>query len=162
MKSSTTAESVVDNDILLYQIARYNVRFSPSVYGSVVCFEPNLYRDFERFCPYAFMDNRLNGIIHVVDLSQTEDYHYLTSPNAIWWTGIRKKTRNKKPTDWTEVSDFYSVRHANESFENDTRDGLLVTFEDGLWTRPYFDCFGGKAWMVYYLAPVLNESSEFL
>lgn len=161
VKSSASAESVVENDILLFQMVRYNVRFSPSVFGSAVCFAPNLYKDYERFCPYAFKDKKLNGSIHVTDLGQT-DYDYTTSPNAIWWPAITQKTRNKRSTDWMKVTDFYSVGSANGIVENETRNRLLVTYEDGLWTRPYFDCFGGKEWMITYLAPVLNETNEFL
>ena len=162
VNSSAIAESIVENDILLYQMVRYIVRFSPSVFGSVVCFEPNLYKDYGRFCPYAFKDKKLNGSIHVTDLARTADYDYSSSPNAIWWTGIRRKTRNKTSTDWMKETDFYSVGSANGTVENETSDRLLVTYEDGLWTRPYFDCFGGKEWMITYLAPVLNETNEFL
>lgn len=159
-KTSAGAESIIENDTVLYEIARTNVRFSSSVFGSVVCFEPKLYRNYERFCPYAFKDNKLNGSVHVVDLSQTEDYDYSTSPNAIWWTGIRHKTRNMKPAEWMKATDVYSVEHGNQSVQKLTR--LLVRYEDGFWTRPYFDCFGGKVWMITYLAPILNETNEFL
>ena len=153
-------QSVAENDTLLFEIARANVLFSPSVFGSVVCLELKLYRN-KRFCPYAFKDRKLNGRIHVMDFAQSHEYDYSTSPNAIWWAGIRDKTRNTKMYDRMQVTDFYSIEQENASVgQNLTR--LLVRYEDGLWTRPYFDCFGGKVWMITFLAPIFNETSEFL
>lgn len=158
---TAAGESIIENDTILFEIARANARFSPSVFGSVVCFEPKLYRNYERFCPYAFRDAKLNGSVHVVDLAQTGDYDYSSSPNAIWWNDIRDKTKNMKLRHRIEVTDFYSIDHGNRTvYQHFTR--LLVRYEDGLWTRPYFDCFGGKDWMVTYLAPIFNETNEFL
>ena len=153
-------ESIAENETLLFEIARANVLFSPSVFGSVVCFEPNLFRSSKRFCPYAFKDHKLNGRIHIMDLAQSNDYDYSTSPNAIWWIGIKDKTRNTKLQDSMEAIDFYSIAQGNRSIQNFTR--LLVRYEDGLWTRPYYDCFGGKVWMVTFLAPMFNETCELL
>ena len=151
-------DSIVENDTLLFEIARANAGFSPSVFGSVICFEPKLYRNYERFCPYAFRDSKLNGSVHVVDLAQTEDYDYSTSPNAIWWNGIRDKTRNTNLAHGVKETHFYSVWRGNRT----VHERLSVRYEDGLWIRPYFDCFGGKVWMVTYLAPIFNETNEFL
>ena len=61
--------SMVENDTLLYNVVRSNVRFSPSVFGSAICFEKNQYRNYERFCPYAFRDKAYNGSIHVKDIA---------------------------------------------------------------------------------------------
>ena len=155
---TSAGDSIVENDTILFEIARANTGFSPSVFGSVVCFEPKLYRNYERFCPYAFRDSKLNGSVHVVDLAQTEDYDYSTSPNAIWWNGIRDKTRNMKQAHRVKETHFYSVWRGNRT----VLEYFSVRYEDGLWIRPYFDCFGGKVWMVTYLAPIFNETNEFL
>ena len=80
---TSVGDSVIENDTVLFEMARANTGFSPSVFGSVVCFEPKLYRNYERFCPYAFRDSKLNGSVHVVDLAQTEDFDYSTSPNEL-------------------------------------------------------------------------------
>ena len=156
---TSDGRSLIENDTMLFEIVRANVLFSSSVFGSIACFEPNLYRN-KRFCPYAFKDYKLNGGVHVVDFALSIDYDYSTSPNAIWWTGIRAKTRNRKLA--VETTDFqYTLGEGNQSIiHNVTR--LLVRYEDGLWTRPYFDCFGGKIWMVTFLAPIFNETREFL
>lgn len=158
---TSAGESIIENDTVLFEIARANAGFSPSVFGSVVCFEPGYYRNYDRFCPYAFKDAKLNGSVQVVDLAQKDYYDYSKSPNAIWWNGIRDKTKNMNLRHGREVTDFYSVGHGNRTVHQRlTR--LLVRYEDGLWTRPYFDCFGGKVWMVTYLAPIFNETNEFL
>lgn len=157
MKTSF-GDSIIENDTVLFEIARVNTGFSPSVFGSVVCFEPKLYRNYERFCPYAFRDSTLNESVHVVDLAQTEDSDYSTSPNAIWWHAIRDKTRNMKLAHRVKETHFYSVWRGNRT----VHERLSVRYEDGLWIRPYFDCFGGKVWMVTYLAPIFNETNEFL
>ena len=155
---TSVGDSIVENDTVLFEIVRANTGFSPSVFGSAVCFEPKLYRNYERFCPYAFRDSKLNGSVHVVDLAQTEDYDYSTSPNAIWWNGIRDKTRNMKLSHGLKETHFFSVGLGNRS----VHEHLSVRYEDGLWIQPYFDCFGGKDWMVTYLAPIFNETNEFL
>ena len=156
---TTFGDSVIENDTVLFEMARANTGFSPSVFGSVVCFEPKQYRNYERFCPYAFRDSKVNGSVHVVDLAQTEHYDYSTSPNAIWWNGIRDKTRNMKLSHGVKQTFFYSVGSGNRTVQ---KLYLSVRYEDGLWTRPYFDCFGGKVWMVTYVAPIFNETNEFL
>ena len=155
---TSVGDSIVEDDTLLFEIARANTGFSPSVFGSVICFEPKFYRNYKRFCPYAFRDSELNGSVHVVDLAQTGDYDYSSSPNAIWWNGIRDKTRNMKLSHGEKKTHIYSVGHGNRTVHKH----LAVRYEDGVWIRPYFDCFGGKVWMVTYLAPIFNETNEFL
>ena len=155
---TSAGDSVIENDTVLFEMVRANTGFSPSVFGSAVCFEPKLYRNYERFCPYAFRDNKLNGSIHVVDFGKT-DFDYSTSPNAIWWDAIKDKTRNRKLSRVANETLFYSIWVGNRTAR---KLYLSVRYEDGLWIRPYFDCFGGKVWMVTYLAPVLNETNDFL
>lgn len=152
--------SMVENDTFLYNIVRSNVRFSPSIFGSVVCFEKDQYRNYERFCPYAFRDKALyNGVIHVKDISVGHDY--LTSPETIWWREPRELNLNRTAKLDTEI---YTVR-LNQSTADAARNisvPVVQYKEDGFWTRPYFDCFGGEIWMITFLAPFFNESNQFL
>lgn len=157
--NTTDGFSMVENDTFLYNIVRSNVRFSPSVFGSVVCFEKDQYRDYERFCPYAFRDKAHNGVIHVKDISVGHDY--LTSPETIWWREPRKINLNRTAKLDTEI---YTVR-LNQSTADAGRNisvPVVQYKEDGFWTRPYFDCFGGEIWMITFLAPFFNESNRFL
>lgn len=151
--------SMVENDTFLYNIVRSNVRFSPSVFGSVICFERDQYRDYEGFCPYAFRDKAYNGVIHVKDISVGQDY--LNSTETIWWREPRKINLNRKAKLDTEI---YTVR-LNQSTADASRSisvPVVQYEEDGFWTRPYFDCFGGEIWMITFLAPFFNESNQFL
>ena len=152
---------VAANDALLYDFVRSIVLFSQPVFGSVICFDNYLYKNYARFCPYAFRDPELNGSVRVIDIvSASEGYDYTTDQNAIWWHKPKHKALSFKPAI---VTSYYEER-----FNTTTKGGLQkrafphVTFEDGTWTQPYFDCFGGKVWMVTYLAPFYNETDDFL
>lgn len=147
------------NDALLYHFVRSIVLFSPSVFGSVICFDNNLYKNYTRFCPYAFRDSALNGSVHVFDIANG-DYDYTTDKNAIWWHKPKNKALSFKPV---KAAGYFEERfNATEKKAMEKRVVPHVTFENGTWTRPYFDCFGGKVWMVTYLAPFYNETDEFL
>ena len=146
-------------DTLLYHLVRSIVSFSPSVFGSVICFDNYLYKNYSRFCPYAFKDAERNGSIRVFDIAAS-DYDYTTDMNAIWWHQPKKKAGTFIPAKQT---DYYQFRfNATAADTMVKRLVPYVTFENGVWTRPYFDCFGGKVWMVTYLAPFYNKSDAFL
>lgn len=156
---SSEGFSMAENDTFLYNLVRSNVLFSPSVFGSVVCFEKNQYRSYERFCPYAFRDKALSGFVHVKDISVGHDY--LTSPETIWWREPRELNLNRSVAKLS--TDIYTVR-LNQSTADSHRNVSLpvVEYKDGFWTRPYFDCFGGEIWMITFLAPFFNDSNQFL
>ena len=97
---------VAANDALLYHYVRSIVLFSPSVFGSVICFDNNLYKNYTRFCPYAFRDSDLNGSVHVFDIANG-DYDYTTDPNAIWWHKPKNKALTFKPA---KSSSMYEER----------------------------------------------------
>ena len=150
---------VAANDALLYHYVRSNVLFSPSVFGSAICFDNNSYKNYTRFCPYAFRDSNLNGSVHVFDIANG-DFDYTTDLNTPWWHKPKNNALTFKPA---KSSSMYEERfNATARKAKKTVVVPRVTFESGTWTRPYFDCFGGKVWMVTYLAPIFNETDEFL
>ena len=149
------------NDALLYHYVRSIVLFSPSVFGSVICFDNYLYKNYTRFCPYAFRDSKLKKKIRVKDIvSASQGYDYTTDENAIWWHKPKNKALTFRPES---ITSYYQVRY-NLTHTDKLKKRVFphVTFKDGAWTRPYFDCFGGKIWMVTYLAPFYNETDDFL
>ncbi|XP_032231411.2 probable G-protein coupled receptor CG31760 [Nematostella vectensis] len=152
--------SIAENDNFLYTIVRSNVLFSSNVYGSVVCFERNQYKNYSKgFCPYAFKNKTLNGAVHVKDISVEHDY--LDNPD-IWWKETKERSLHLVPKQTTEFySTRYNATHANPIY-NRTIPLVTDMKNEGHWTRPYFDCFGGKSWMVTFLAPFFNETSQFL
>lgn len=154
-------KTIAQNDTFLYTVVRSNVLFSKSVYGSVICFEKNQYKNYERFCPYAYRDKKLNGQVRIMDISV--GHNYLTDNNTIWWRESREKAKKMK------ISELFMTEHHTTRFNATTENAMvnitlpvLQHIKQGLWTRPYFDCFGGKTWMVTYLAPFFNKSNEFL
>lgn len=151
--------SLAENDTFLYNLVRSNVLFSPSVFGSVICFEKDQYRSYERFCPYAFRDKVFNGAIHVKDISV--GHNYLTSPDTIWWREPRQL--NIKDRKFRQSTDIYAIR-LNKSTSDSARNVTvpIVDYTNGFWTRPYFDCFGGEIWMITFLAPFFNDTNQFL
>lgn len=151
--------SFVENDQFLYKLVRSNVLYSPSVFGSVVCFERDQYKNYTRFCPYAFRDKKLGGRVHAIDISVGHDY--LTDRRTIWWREPREQALKRNPK---VMKEFYSTR-LNDSVAADLINisTPVVNYkESGFWTRPYYDCFGGKIWMITFLAPFFNESNKFL
>ena len=156
---SANGFSMVENDTFLYNLVRSNVLFSSSVFGSVVCFERGQYRKLERFCPYAFRDKAFGGAVHVKDISVGHDY--LHSSETIWWREPRQKALNRTVKN---SRDIYKVRlNASMAVSQTTVSVPVAQYEeDGYWTRPYYDCFGGNIWMITFLAPFFNDSNKFL
>ena len=151
--------SIVENDQFLYKLARSNVLFSNNVFGSVVCFERDKYKNYTRFCPYAFRDKKLDGQVHTIDISVGNDY--LTDKRTIWWREPREQALKRHPK---EMREFYTTRlNHSMSAERINVSMPVADYKDsGFWTRPYYDCFGGKIWMITFLAPFFNESNDFL
>lgn len=38
---------------------------------------------------------------------------------------------------------------------------LNVTYEDGKWSKPYFDCGGGNIWMITYTIPFFGYNGTY-
>jgi hypothetical protein len=69
---------------------------------------------------------------------------------------------------------FHNFRRNNESnllAEEDllgekkvnlTEDEILnVTYDDGKWSKPYFDCGGGNIWMITYTIPFFGYNGTY-
>ena len=52
------------------------------------------------------------------------------------------------------IADYDSYTH-NESAhtEREANEILMVEYEDGTWSKPYYDCGGGNIWMMTYTVP---------
>ena len=37
---------------------------------------------------------------------------------------------------------------------------LSVSYEDGKWSKPYFDCGGGNIWMMTYTVPFFGFAND--
>lgn len=127
---------------LLYSIVLSNVENNVNVFGSAIAFVKYHYRDYEIYCPYAF---RAPEGISAKDLSIGYDYH----TNGTDWFYIPLKMFETSEFNW-----FEQIPESNNSdyivkYDSD----VLLTLEDGYWTKPYFDCGGGDVWMVTFSMP---------
>ena len=62
---------------------------------------------------------------------------------------------------------FFSAYHTYtyNSTAHTTRESdkiLTVKYEDGAWTKPYYDCGGGNIWMMTYTVPFFGfENGQY-
>lgn len=60
---------------------------------------------------------------------------------------------------------FFSAYHIytqNESSLTDREEDeiLQVKYEDGRWSKPYYDCGGGNIWMLTYTVPFFGYAND--
>jgi hypothetical protein len=105
---------------------------------------------------------------------------YITTPTAnpngfytkhsfIWWhvgkRSLSNVTKLKQNIIYYDTNlDKAAISRQNLSvnggYYNVTSN--YIPLEYGKWTTPYYDCFGGKTWMITYLAPFYDEADKFL
>ncbi|CAG5132451.1 unnamed protein product, partial [Candidula unifasciata] len=127
---------------------RNNVRGNSLIYGSAIALEPGVISDKQKFCPYACRD-RANDTLVTFDIANGYDYQ-------------------TNSTDWYDLLRTVSTRNISMVTDKFSSNGhtvpnLLrypaVTYGDGKWTYPYFDCGGGNIWMSTYSSPIFSLSS---
>jgi hypothetical protein len=173
--------SLIENEMAIYTLAKTIAMSSDNIYGSVVCFDENKFQQRRQFCPYAFKDSkRGKRTIIVHDLGRYNDY--LTTPTHVsgrnntftkynfnWWHAGKKYLSNATQLKQNTVYfDTNLGKPANNSL-NISANGTFyyitsnyIPSSYGKWTTPYYDCFGGKTWMITYLAPFYDEADTFL
>ncbi|XP_071820444.1 probable G-protein coupled receptor CG31760 isoform X2 [Apostichopus japonicus] len=127
---------------LLYAVVLSNVENNINVFGSAIAFIKYHYRDYEIYCPYAF---RAPEGITAKDLSIGYDYH----TNGTDWFYIPLTRFEASEFNWFEQTTEFNSSYETVRYGSD----LLLTLDDGYWTKPYFDCGGGDVWMVTFSMP---------
>ena len=131
-----------DDVDILYSLVRANVDNYEKVFGSAIAFDLALYRDYEIFCPYAFISP--DGLVTAKDLSIGYDYH----DNGTDWF-------------WIPFERFRNFSYMEPSLNlSHVHNRRLLTIEDGYWTQPYFDCGGGDVWMVTFSMPFFTNAQD--
>lgn len=51
------------------------------------------------------------------------------------------------------VAAYHQRYTGNDTSERIDDEILSVSYEDGKWTKPYYDCGGGNIWMMTYTVP---------
>ncbi|XP_064543593.1 uncharacterized protein LOC135432060 isoform X2 [Drosophila montana] len=146
----TTAHSVQEDVNLLHASVLSMVEFDDDIFAAGNCFDWNEHpAQPGLFCPFAYRLPPPNlGAIFAKDLAM--EYHYLG--NTSEWFFLARKNAEKviaRNEQYLKSFHLYSNR-TEERVEDDT---LAVKYEDGRWSKPYYDCGGGNIWMLTYTVP---------
>uniref|UniRef100_A0A1I8NGH3 G-protein coupled receptors family 3 profile domain-containing protein n=1 Tax=Musca domestica TaxID=7370 RepID=A0A1I8NGH3_MUSDO len=136
---------------LLHASVLSMVEFDDDIFAAGHCFDWNEHpSQAGLFCPFAY---RLPppdlGAILAKDLSM--EYHYLGNTSE-WFFQARKNAEKviAQNEQYLKAFHLYSNKTEEERIEDDT---LAVKYEDGRWSKPYYDCGGGNIWMLTYTVP---------
>ncbi|XP_075215096.1 putative G-protein coupled receptor CG31760 [Lycorma delicatula] len=143
------APEVMESEYLLHAGVFAMVEFDVDIFAAGNCYDQYQYKDYWLFCPYAY---RLpEGPILVKDLAV--EYKYLS--NTSEWFYIARKNAERVIRNYNQFSRGYNTYTWNETAHTErVPDEILsVTYEDGKWSKPYYDCGGGNIWMLTYTVP---------
>ncbi|XP_050442563.1 probable G-protein coupled receptor CG31760 isoform X2 [Adelges cooleyi] len=141
---------VMASEYLLHAGVISMVEFDDDIFAAGNCYDQHQYKDYQLFCPYAYRLPRGEGIL-AKDLAV--EYKYLT--NTSEWFYIARKTAEsviERNVQYKHAINTYTYNQTShtQSFPDDI---LAVTYEDGKWSKPYYDCGGGNIWMLTYTVP---------
>lgn len=58
-----------------------------------------------------------------------------------------------------DFPDFTAYHLYSNSTEREVDKILSVKYEDGRWSKPYYDCGGGNIWMLTYTVPFFGHDN---
>ncbi|XP_012543877.2 metabotropic glycine receptor [Bombyx mori] len=151
--------SVMYNEYLLHASVFSMVEFDDDIFAAGNCYDQYQYKDYQLFCPFAY---RLpEGPILAKDLAV--EYKYLS--NTSEWFYIARKNAERVIRNHNQFRRGYNTYTFNDTAHTDREPDeiLSVTYEDGKWSKPYYDCGGGNIWMLTYTVPFFgyNNGSYF-
>ncbi|XP_041376919.1 probable G-protein coupled receptor CG31760 [Gigantopelta aegis] len=140
-------DEVTRSEYLFYTMVRSIVEGDPDIFAAGNCYDLFEYYGYYLFCPYAYLmeDKHIN----VKDLSL--EYDYLGNDSE-WFMSARMMSSQLENFNYTQGTEQIRLNSSHLGpFENDSV--ITVTYEDGHWSLPYFDCGGGDIWMMTYTVP---------
>ncbi|KAM3958610.1 LOW QUALITY PROTEIN: uncharacterized protein ACR2FA_007364 [Aphomia sociella] len=147
--------SVMHNEYLLHASVLSMVEFDDDIFAAGNCYDQFQYKDYQLFCPFAY---RLpEGPILAKDLAV--EYKYLS--NTSEWFYIARKNAERVIQIHNQFKRHYHTYAYNDTAHTDrvSDEILSVTYEDGKWSKPYYDCGGGNIWMLTYTVPFFGYSN---
>ncbi|KAI3386503.1 hypothetical protein SNEBB_005303 [Seison nebaliae] len=150
---------------LFYLMVRRMVDANENIYAAGNCYDENEFNlsipissktgNEKLFCPYAYRHN--STLIVTKDLSA--QYNYMEEDND-WFSNARNKAVGKLKDYYQEkIHDVQSISYyRNKSFQK--KSSLEVSYDDGHWSKPYFDCGGGFIWMMTYTIPFFGYTNN--
>ncbi|CAM1308461.1 Uncharacterised protein g4862 [Pycnogonum litorale] len=143
------APEVAESDSLLYALVRDMMAFADTIHAAGNCYGEGMNKDYTLFCPFA--TRTADGNITVLDLSIQYDYRTDTST---WFSDAIKTGQKLASNPRSKLVRGLNKPRVDDGYGRDKEDEILaVTYDDGKWTQPYYDCGGGNAWMMSYLVP---------
>ncbi|XP_065220369.1 probable G-protein coupled receptor CG31760 isoform X2 [Planococcus citri] len=142
-------QEVMNSEYLLHASIFSMVEFNPNIYAAGNCYDKYQYKDYVLFCPYA---HRLpEGQILAKNLAL--EYKYLGN-NSEWFYQARKDAEEiiNRKNPYSHGFHTYTWNESTHT-ERETDEILTVSYEDGRWSKPYYDCGGGNIWMLTYTVP---------
>ncbi|KAJ9587683.1 hypothetical protein L9F63_018883, partial [Diploptera punctata] len=147
---------VMQSEYLLHASVFSMVEFDEDIFAAGNCYDQYQYKDYWLFCPYAY---RLpEGPILVKDLAV--EYKYLS--NTSEWFYIARKHAENVIRNYSQFSRGYNTYTYNDTTHTERQPDeiLSVKYEDGKWSKPYYDCGGGNIWMLTYTVPFFGFQND--
>ncbi|KAG7310327.1 hypothetical protein JYU34_003099 [Plutella xylostella] len=147
--------SVMHNEYLLHASVFSMVEFDDDIFAAGNCYDQYQYKDYQLFCPFAY---RLpEGPILAKDLAV--EYKYLS--NTSEWFYIARKNAERVIRNHNQFRRGYNTYTYNDTAHTSREPDeiLSVSYEDGKWSKPYYDCGGGNIWMLTYTVPFFGYSN---
>ncbi|XP_055917613.1 probable G-protein coupled receptor 158 [Eupeodes corollae] len=145
-----TSPSVQASVNLLHASVLSMVEFDDDIFAAGNCFDWNQHPSQQGlFCPFAYRLPPPNqGALFAKDLAT--EYHYLGNTSE-WFFLARKNAKKVIARNDQYIKAFHL--YSNKTEERIEEDTLSVHYEDGRWSKPYYDCGGGNIWMLTYTVP---------
>lgn len=145
-----TSPSVQASVNLLHASVLSMVEFDDDIFAAGNCFDWNQHPSQQGlFCPFAYrLPSPNQGALFAKDLAT--EYHYLGNTSE-WFFLARKNAKKVIARNDQYIKAFHL--YSNKMEEKIEEDTLSVHYEDGRWSKPYYDCGGGNIWMLTYTVP---------
>ncbi|XP_043278235.1 probable G-protein coupled receptor 158 [Venturia canescens] len=150
-------EVMLSSEYLLHASILSMVEFDEDIFAAGNCYDKLQYRDRWLYCPFAHRLQDQDGVL-VKDLAV--EYKYLS--NSSEWFYIARKNAERVIANHNQFSyGYHTYTHNESAHSNRIEDEILtVKYEDGRWSKPYYDCGGGNIWMLTYTVPFFGYVND--
>nr|XP_050856084.1 probable G-protein coupled receptor 158 [Vespula vulgaris] len=150
-------EVMLSSEYLLHASVLSMVEFDEDIFAAGNCYDKLQYKDHWLYCPFAHRLQDQEGVL-VKDLAI--EYKYLS--NSSEWFYIARKNAERVIASNNQFSRGLHTYTYNESTHTEREEDeiLTVKYEDGRWSKPYYDCGGGNIWMLTYTVPFFGYVND--
>ncbi|XP_011302612.1 probable G-protein coupled receptor 158 [Fopius arisanus] len=148
---------MMSSEYLLHASVLSMVEFDEDIFAAGNCYDKMQYKEHWLYCPFA---HRLQDHDAVLVKDLAVEYKYLS--NSSEWFFIARKNAERVIASNNQFSrGFHTYTLNNTSHTDRIEDEILtVRYEDGRWSKPYYDCGGGNIWMLTYTVPFFGYAND--